>query len=396
MDKMLKIFLVIIFFALIIFGGIYSKKRGFFNKLNGEKKMTVGVIGLGRMGESIAYRLADARINVFGYDPSPELKVQINSHFFQRVSNLKDLVTNSKIIWLMVPAGDTVDKVINDILPYLTPDNIIIDGGNSFFKDSIRRYNFLREHKISFLDCGTSGGLHGKECGFCLMVGGDKEAYDKCKEVFDAISWSQKNVDKCGCCCSEKSDKELSKHECCTEKNKCSCSKDQDNCKNKECGCCCHSSIKMDGKFSAYVGPAGAGHYVKMVHNGIEYALLEAYSEGFHLLKSGTYENLNLEQISRIWNNGSIIRSWLLKLSNDVFKKDQEFKDISGVIEETGTGRWTADEAKAKKIPVDLIERAVEIRAESRKTGGNYANKIVALLRNAFGGHAFKKLDKNI
>jgi 6-phosphogluconate dehydrogenase len=142
----------------------------------------------------------------------------------------------------------------------------------------------------------------------------------------------------------------------------------------------------------AYVGPAGAGHYVKMVHNGIEYALLQAYAEGFNLLKNGEYKDLNLLEVSRVWQHGSIIRSWILELAEKIFERDQQLANISGEIAESGTGRWTVDTAKNYNIPVDLIERALAIRAESRETGGDYATKLVALLRHEFGGHEYKKV----
>lgn len=190
-----------------------------------------------------------------------------------------------------------------------------------------------------FLDCGTSGGLHGKAVGFCLMVGGDKAAYTKIYPLLEAIAMPEG---------------------------------------------------------VGYMGPSGTGHYVKMVHNGIEYALLQAYAEGLHVIKEGTFKDqvLDLDEITRVWNNGSIIRSFILQLLHDIVQKDQELKNISGEVAATGMGKWTVEEAEQRNIPVDLIKRSLEIRDWSQQTGGNYATKLVSMLRNSFGGHEFKKIEK--
>ncbi|HBS47868.1 TPA: decarboxylating 6-phosphogluconate dehydrogenase [Candidatus Dependentiae bacterium] len=299
--------------------------------------MKIGLIGLGRMGSAIAYRLQKANINILAFDPSENAKniaAELKIEFSSKIEAISQKVD---IIWLMVPAGKIVDETIEKLLPHLKKDSIIIDGGNSNFEDSIRRYNFLKKHQINFVDCGTSGGLHGRENGFSLMVGGDQNIFEKLKPIFQAI----------------------------TAKNG-----------------------------YEHIGPAGAGHYVKMVHNGIEYALLQAYGEGFNLLKNGHYKNLDLEKIASVWNHGSIIRSWILNLSVEIFKEDQELKNISGEIGENLTGRWTEQEAEKQNIPLDLIKKSLDIREWSRKSGGNYATKVVAMLRNKFGGHEVKKQDK--
>ena len=217
----------------------------------------------------------------------------------------------------------------------LKPGAIIVDGGNSHFTDSVRRAKELETLSVSFLDCGVSGGIHGRETGFSIMIGGDHAAFLNLERVFSTLAAP-------------------------------------------------HGY--------AYLGPSGAGHYVKMVHNGIEYALLESYAEGFSLLKNGSYPQLDLEKIASVWDNGAVIRSWILELAQNIFAHDQELKNVSGEIASNGTGIWTVQEAHEKKVPVPLIEDSVKIREWSVRTGGNYATKIVALLRNQFGGHPFKKV----
>ena len=195
----------------------------------------------------------------------------------------------------------------------------------------MRRFEELKQKKIDFLDCGTSGGIYGAEHGFSMTIGGSFDIFTAVEPVFKLLAYSPTSY--------------------------------------------------------LYVGASGSGHYVKMVHNGIEYALLEAYAEGFHLLHDGYYKNLDLAAISKVWLEGAIIRSWILELIYEILKEDQEFLSIKGSVGETGTGRWTVEEAHARSIPVALIEQAVAIRKESRETGGNYATKLVALIRHTMGGH---------
>jgi 6-phosphogluconate dehydrogenase len=298
----------------------------------------VGIIGLGRMGAGIAERIVNAGYTVFGFDLDPHNSAQAQKIGVHIENKLIDIAADVDVIWLMVPPGKPVDDVLTTLMPALKKECIIIDGGNSNYKDSIRRAQLVAQKNISYLDCGTSGGLHGRENGYCLMVGGDKHAYDAVCPLLSLIA-------------------------------------------------------APNGM--AHVGPSGAGHYVKMVHNGIEYALLQGYAEGFQVLKEGTFKDvpLNLEQISDLWNHGSIIRSFLLELAHNVYKQDQEFAAVSGEIAEGGTGKWTVQEAQEHGIPVPLIEESLAVRARSRSTGGNYATKLVALLRNQFGGHAVKKLN---
>jgi len=293
--------------------------------------MKIGLIGLGLMGNAIAYRLLQYGHEVLGFDSDAKNLKLASDVGVKTVAKLQDLTEYVNIFWLMVPAGDIVDSVINDLLPHLKQGDIIIDGGNSNFKDTVCRHQNLISKKISYIDCGTSGGLHGRDIGFSLMIGGDKKVFESLEPIFKSIAAPQGY---------------------------------------------------------AYMGPSGSGHYVKMIHNGIEYALLQSYAEGFHLLKDGKYKDLDLEKISDVWNHGSIIRSWILELAQNIFAQDQNLTDISGQIGENKTGRWTLDEAQEQNVPVDLIERSLEIRANSRQDGGNYATKVVAMLRNQFGGHA--------
>lgn len=304
--------------------------------------MNIGLIGLGRMGSAVAARLAHAGIHVFGFDAfAKEIDLQVtgkqpDAGFFTRVSTPEELVKHTQVIWLFVPSGQITDDVINQLVPLLTHGTIIIDGGNSNYKDSLRRYQHCKEHGISFLDCGTSGGVAGRDNGFSLMIGGDEFAYHTCVTYF--------------------------------------------------------STVAAPRGFGL-VGPAGAGHYVKMIHNGIEYGLLQAYAEGLHLLKDGHYQQLNLAQVTEIWEHSSVIRSWLLSLIHEIYARGEKVQNIDGRIAEGGTGRWTVEEAREKNIPVDIIARSLEIRAESRQTGGNYATKLIQLIRHAFGGHPIEHLE---
>ena len=296
--------------------------------------MKLGIIGLGRMGAAIARRAASAGYCVLGFDPNSAIQKEIQEYGIQIYESAHELAREADIVWLMVPAGKIVDDTLANIVPACKPGTIIIDGGNSNFNDSVRRASELALKGLHFLDCGTSGGIHGQKNGFCLMVGGNFESYQKIEPLLKVIA--------------------------------------------TEGGC-------------AHVGPSGAGHYVKMIHNGIEYGMLQAYAEGFHLLREGDYKDLDLEQIAQLWQHGAIIRSFLLELAVDVFKEDQNLASIDGKIQEGGTGAWTVENAHKNKIPVPVIELSLRERAESRKTGGNFASKVIQMLRNAFGGHAVQR-----
>jgi len=297
--------------------------------------MNIGIVGLGKMGNAIAFRLLEAGHNVIGYDRGEEPQKLAGQMGVTLADDLADLAKQTRVIWLMVPIS-AVDAVVDELKPHLKANDIIIDGGNSYYEDSMRRAKAVATDGIIFLDCGTSGGIAGRLGGFCLMVGGDEAAYTKIHSLLVAIA--------------------------------------------------------APGGLG-HVGPSGTGHYVKMIHNGIEYGLLQAYAEGFQIIKEGTFKKmgLDLEEISRIWNEGSIIRSFLLGLAHEVFEEGQALSDVSGEIAEGGTGKWTVQEAKKHHLSVPVIENALKVRAWSRESGGDYATKVIAMLRHKFGGHEVKR-----
>lgn len=294
--------------------------------------MNFGVIGLGRMGGAVAYRAAIMGHIVFGYDTDKEKCEHAKKEGIEIIDSIAELAKKADVFWLMVPAGETVDKVIQELRKHLKAGDIIIDGGNSNYKDTIRRAELLDADGIVFLDCGTSGGLYGRNYGFCLMIGGDSAAFIKVHPILETIA--------------------------------------------------------APGGL-AHVGPSGSGHYVKMIHNGIEYGILQAYAEGFHLMHEGAFKKqLDLEQISRIWNISSVIRSFLLGLVHHIFEKDQLLENISGRVGEHGTGRWALDEAKEHGLNMPVLEASLKTREWSRKTGGDYTTKLIAMMRKEFGGHS--------
>ncbi len=289
--------------------------------------MKLGMIGLGHMGHAIAARVVKAGYEVVGYD--------VNEHACERAKKTGITIADSpemvktSITWLMVPAGKLVDDAIAALQP--KKGDIIIDGGNSKFTDTIIRAQQLAAKGILFLDCGVSGGLQGQELGFSLMVGGDKAAYESVLPLLQVMAVPQ--------------------------------------------GC-------------VHVGPSGAGHYVKMVHNGIEYGLLQAYGEGLQLLNEGSYKDLDIKQVVDVWRHGSIIRSFLLDLASHVVAADPTLKDTVGEIQEGGTGRWTADEAHKQGVPMPALQAALEVRKQSRDGTCNWTTRFIARMRQAFGGHA--------
>lgn len=297
--------------------------------------MNVGIIGLGKIGSAVAERLLNAGNKVFGYDINPIIQQEAQKLGVQVVPVLAEMAKHVSIMWIFVPAGPIIDTLLAQLIPHLKPGVIIIDGGNSKFTDSIKRCAMLEPLNIFYLDCGTSGGLQARVNGFCLMVGGSQEAFTKIRQLFEAVA--------------------------------------------------------APGGL-AHVGPSGTGHYVKMVHNGIEYGLLQAYAEGIQLIKEGSFKNnhLDLEEITRIWQHGSIIRSWILELTHEIVKRNANLDNVIGQIDETGTGSWSFEDAREHNIPMPALKSALQVRSDSRRTGGNYATKLIALLRHEFGGHPFK------
>jgi len=288
--------------------------------------MHIGIVGLGTMGTSIARRISGEH-TTYGCDPYAG---DVDIGQATRVDSYRELLDASSTVLILVPAGEAVDEVIDDICEHAAHSVTIIDGGNSNFHDSLARHDFLAEQGHVFLDVGISGGMHGETRGYSVMAGGTHEAFQSVEPVLASIA-------------------------------------------------------AEDGY--ARVGPEGAGHYVKMVHNGIEYAMLQAYAEGFHVLREGRYQDLDLSQVSRVWQNGAIVDSFLLRLVQQVMQQDQYFEGISGYVAEGGTGRWTIEEAFEQGVPVHVIAQSLNVRLNSQKSGGTYATKLIAKLRHAFGGH---------
>ena len=288
--------------------------------------MKMGLVGLGRMGAGIAERLRRAGHEVVGYDRDPTVS-QVAT-----LAELVDRLEPPRIVWLMVPAGEPTQAVIDTLAGILTSGDIMIEGGNSYYKDSIRRAKEVEARGISFVDCGTSGGIWGLSGGFCLMAGGPRAAFDRIEPLLTALA--------------------------------------------PENG-------------YAYLGPSGAGHYAKMVHNGIEYGLLQAYAEGFHLLEASDFD-YDLEAVSLLWNNGSVIRSWLLELARDAFGRDPKLAQLRGYVDDSGEGRWTVQEAVERAVAAPVITQALFSRFLSRDDNV-FADRFIAALRNEFGGHAVRE-----
>jgi 6-phosphogluconate dehydrogenase len=298
--------------------------------------MQIGMIGLGRMGGNMTERLLRKGHSVVAFDRTPEVAAKYQKLGATGCSDLRavvDALTAPRVIWIMVPAGDPVDQTIATLTPKLSKGDVIIDGGNSNFHDSIRRGRELASFGIEFIDAGTSGGIWGLENGYCLMVGGSDAAVAHCEPIFRALA-------------------------------------------------------PDDGY--AHVGPTGAGHYVKMVHNGIEYGLLQAYAEGYEILHaSKTFPSLDLDQIANVWQHGSVVRSWLNELAAAAFARDASLSAIKGWVADSGEGRWTVQEAIDLDVPAPVITLSLQARFRSRQAD-SFGAKVIAALRNEFGGHAVK------
>ncbi|RLM97078.1 phosphogluconate dehydrogenase (NAD(+)-dependent, decarboxylating) [Haloarcula sp. Atlit-7R] len=293
--------------------------------------MELGVIGLGRMGRIVVDRVLEAGHEVVVFDIDEESVADAADAGARPASSIADLAEklgSEKRIWLMVPAGDPVDAALDELAPTLDGDDIVVDGGNSYFEDSVRR---AESTDAAYLDCGTSGGPAGAELGFSLMVGGPQWAYDELVPVFDAVSTGPDGHDR--------------------------------------------------------MGPAGSGHYVKMVHNGVEYALMQTYGEGFELLANGRYD-LDLESVANTWNNGAVIRSWLLELCEEAFREEgNDLGDVADRVEGGSTGTWTVQEALEQEVPVPLIYQALAERFGSRADDGRFSRRLASRLRYGFGRH---------
>jgi 6-phosphogluconate dehydrogenase len=243
-----------------------------------------------------------------------------------------------RVVWSMVPAGAPTDQQIRDLIPLLEPGDIIVDGGNSNYRDSVQRGAMLREHGLHFVDCGTSGGVWGLDNGYCLMLGGDEPALQVLRPVLEALA-------------------------------------------------------PAPDRGWAHVGPVGAGHYTKMVHNGIEYGMMQAMAEGFALLRAKQEFALDLGQIAEIWRHGSVVRSWLLDLTADVLERDQALDEVAPTVADSGEGRWTAKEAIDLGVAAPVISLSLAMRFASQDREEAYGNRLLAMMRNAFGGHAIEGRD---
>ena len=297
--------------------------------------MQLAMIGLGRMGGNMVQRLLQGGHEVVVYDRSADA---VKPHVAMGASAAKDLADLSarlkapRVVWIMVPAGAPVESTIDQLLPALARGDIIIDGGNSNFKDSVRRAAKVKERGLEFIDAGTSGGIWGLTVGYCLMIGASPEAFRRCEPIFKTLA-------------------------------------------------------PPEGY--AHVGPPGAGHYVKMIHNGIEYGLLQAYAEGYEILHASKDFKLDLKQISAVWNRGSVVRSWLNELAERAFAKDTDLTALKGYVEDSGEGRWTVQEAIDLDVPAPVITLSLLARFRSRQAD-SFGAKVIAALRNEFGGHAVR------
>lgn len=299
--------------------------------------MELGMIGLGRMGANMIERLLKGGHRVVGYARRTESVNRVVEKGAEGANSLEDLVSKLKprrVIWLMIPAGEPVDKTIQALIPILDADDVIIDGGNSFYKDTVRRAETLKDKNIHYVDAGTSGGIWGLTEGYSLMVGGEKKIVEYLHTIFETLA-------------------------------------------------------PAPDKGWGHVGPNGAGHFVKMVHNGIEYGMMQAYAEGFALMKGKEAFSLDLHQVAEVWRYGSVVRSWLLDLAAEALQENPELEGIAPHVSESGEGRWTVLEGVEQNMAAPVITLSLLQRFLSQDEEG-FSNKLLAVLRNKFGGHDIK------
>jgi 6-phosphogluconate dehydrogenase len=299
--------------------------------------MDIGIYGLGRMGANMALRLLAGGHRVVASNRSPGPVDQVAAQGAVPAYDLEGLVAQlpaPRVVWIMVPAGDPTEKMVLDLADLLAPGDVVVDGGNSNYKDSVRRAALLSERGLGFVDAGTSGGVWGRTEGYSLMVGGTQEAVELVRPALETLAPSSE-------------------------------------------------------RGWGHVGPAGSGHFVKMVHNGIEYGMMQAYAEGFEILRAKEEFHLDLHQVAEIWRYGSVVRSWLLDLTSAALADDQELSGIEGWVADSGEGRWTVAEAIDQDVPAPVITLALMMRFVSRQDE-SYAAKLLAAMRNQFGGHAVK------
>lgn len=296
--------------------------------------MRIGFVGLGKMGANMVERLLRDKHEIVVYNRSPDkVKVaeQKGAIGSTSLSDLTKKLPGRKVVWLMVPSGAPVDQNIHDVVPHLAKGDLIVDGGNSYYKDSVRRHDALLAKGINFVDCGTSGGIWGLQIGYNLMIGGSDADVKHVEPIFKTLA-------------------------------------------------------PPDGYL--HCGAAGSGHLVKMIHNGIEYGMMQAYAEGFDILRASPYK-LNLQKIAALWNHGSVVRSWLLELADLALQKDPELKKLEPFVSDSGEGRWTVFESIERDVPAPVLALALQMRFASRDKN-SFAHRMLAALRNEFGGHAVK------
>jgi 6-phosphogluconate dehydrogenase len=300
--------------------------------------MEIGMIGLGRMGGNMAQRLLRGGHHVVAYDASPaavQAAVQLRVTGAASLADLVQKLAYPRAVWVMVPAGQPTEDTITSLMTLLSPGDVVIDGGNSFYKDSMRRAQVLRERGIRFLDCGTSGGVWGLAEGYSLMVGGDREAFRRLEPLFQTLA-------------------------------------------------------PGPDKGYGYVGPAGAGHFVKMVHNAVEYGMMQAYAEGFELMAAKEEFRLDLGQVAEIWRHGSVVRSWLLDLAAEALRQDPGLTSLEAYVDDSGEGRWAVQESVDLAVPAPVMAASLQARFRSRQAQP-FGARLLSALRQQFGGHAVKK-----
>lgn len=302
--------------------------------------MQIAMVGLGRMGMNMSRRLLQGGHDVVAYNRTPkktDALVKEGAIGAYSLSDVVEKLSAPRIVWIMLPAGTAVDDHLLKLQGLLSKGDIVIDGGNTYYKDDLRRAQLLAEKDIQFVDAGVSGGIWGLEIGYCLMIGGEKETYRYLEPIFKTLA--------------------------------------------PEEGC-------------LYCGPVGAGHFVKMVHNGIEYGMMQAYGEGFQILEASPYaESLNYAEVAHLWNQGSVIRSWLLELAKAAFAKDGKLSDVLGYVEDSGEGRWTVEQAIETGVSAPVIALSL-MRRFSTQEQDSFSDKVVAALRREFGGHSVITADK--
>lgn len=330
------------FYASVLFGGLVH----------------IAMIGLGKMGYNMAQRLLSAGHTVVGFDKNPELVKKLSEHGAQEAHNLKDLaqkLPQPRIAWLMLPAGEVTSKCIDELSEIFAPGDIVIDGGNSFFQDDVRHSKMLSEKGMHHVDVGTSGGVWGLDRGFCMMIGGDKDIVTYCDPLFKGLAPGLGTIEK---------------------------TLGRENL----------PSTAEEGYL--HCGPSGSGHYVKMIHNGIEYAIMQSYAEGLDILKSANSPNIpenrrydiNLADVTEVWRRGSILGSFLLDVIAIGLLKSPDLTEFSGVVHDSGEGRWTVQTAIEQATPADVLTTALYVRFRSRQEH-TFAEKILSMARFQFGGH---------